>query len=399
MLIYVAPVDISLGNGPGVNEREFVHALARRFGDRARVLLPRPRDPAVLAGLPNVQLYERAGSPLLGWLSQWRMYRLLRREIRRQKPQAVIMRIGQLQFGLAAFARRAGVPIVMKTQGDPSIDYLCRKPGLKGWVARRLRPFNLRVAGTIAQHALAIDCCTPQLVRRNLSWLPGLPADKVFVVDNATNVESFQPGDRFAARARLGLPRDAHIFGYVGGVPWERGGMRIVRAVAALRGRFPDILGVVVGGAGEGLERMRALARELGVEDRCRIVGHVPYDDVPLWVRSFDVGVAMDLPERGDVVGSSNQKIRQYIASGKPVVAAAGINAFIGDEGLGALVDATDQAGFDRAVGEYLGWDEAQRQAFAAKARRYAEEHLSIDAALAMRLAAWRARGLELAEA
>ncbi len=396
MLLYATTIDASRPNGPGVNEREFTNALSRRFGDGIRFVLPAPAVAGVVDDLPGRILFRPFRSRFLYLLSQLVFLRTLLRAARELRPDLVVVRCGQLPLGLALFARLTDIPMSLKTQGDPTMKYLCDKPGLKGWVARRLRSVNMWAARILAKRAVSIDCCTPELIGRNLNSLPGIGPDKFLLVGNATNVERFTPRPGAECRAEFGMPANAQVIGYVGGAPSERGGRQIIHAVAELQGRYPQLMGVVVGGAGTELESLRAYAKERGVADRCVIPGQVPYDTVPRWINSFDVGVAMDLAVRGDYVGSSNQKIRQYLACGKPVIASGGVNEFLEANDLGGLVMEDDLPGFVRLVDAYLGRAADVRQDHALRARRYAEAHFSVVAALEMRMARWREVGIKL---
>ena len=40
--LYISSVDVSIGNGPGVNEREFVVSLSKLLGKNIKFLIPRP---------------------------------------------------------------------------------------------------------------------------------------------------------------------------------------------------------------------------------------------------------------------------------------------------------------------------------------------------------------------
>ena len=44
-VLYVSSADISFGDGPGVNERDFILALHKALGDRAHFLIPQPLNP------------------------------------------------------------------------------------------------------------------------------------------------------------------------------------------------------------------------------------------------------------------------------------------------------------------------------------------------------------------
>src|SRR5690606_20050806 len=317
-IIYASTIDVSLPNGPSVNEREFILALHRKYGDNVGFILPEPTNPAVLVDLPNCTLFRVWPKRLHHLVAESGLFWNLRSIARRNDLQLIVSRCGLLPIGLASFALTNKAPIVLKTHGDPTLRYLCDSGGFKAIAGRLLRPMSLVLSRYLVRRAVRVDFCTPQLVERNLESHPGVDASKFIMVGNATNVERFTPASREHAREVLVLPIQCRLVGYVGGVPWERGGRQILRATAELAPEFPDIRCAIIGGKGAGLETLRALARDLGVEDRCVIPGEVPYDKVPLWVNSFDVGVAMDLPERAGYVGSSNQKIRQYLACGKP---------------------------------------------------------------------------------
>jgi len=250
MLLYASTIDVSVPNGPGVNEREFVCALQRRFGEKVRFLLPVPADPSIVLGLGRLRTFPKFSSRMMHWALQLAICWQLFCEIRRRKPALIIFRCGQLPVGLAVFAKLSRVPIVLKTQGDPTMQYLCDKPGLKGWLSRRLRPINLWAVQVLVDRAVSVDCCTRQLVARNRDYLRRVADGKIVLIENATNVQRFQPASATEARRRVGLASFSPVIGYVGGVPWERGGRQIILAVARLRDRYPGIAGAIVGGAG-----------------------------------------------------------------------------------------------------------------------------------------------------
>jgi glycosyltransferase involved in cell wall biosynthesis len=396
-VLYATTVDVSESNGPGVNEREFTQALQRRFGSAVAFVLPTPAHGALAQGTARVFHFRAFRARAFYLVNQLQMLRTLLRVNREIRPSLVVSRCGDLPLGLALFARLVKVPIALKTLGDPTMTYLCAKPGYKGVIARALRPLNLWAYQTLIDRSVSVDCCTPQLVARNVNFLKQVDSAKLSVVENATNVERFQPAGKLQPAPHPALEASHPVVGYVGGVPWERGGVQIIKAIALLRNSYPSILGVIVGGAGPMLESLRELSRELDVEANCLIVGQVAYEQVADWINWFDIGVAMDLPERAGVVGSSNQKIRQYLACGKPVIASSGVNEFLDLNDLGSTVDVTDIEAFVAAIEGILTRKDGA--AMAARARAYACSHFSIDATLLSRMDKWVRAGIVLPSA
>ena len=72
----------------------------------------------------------------------------------------------------------------------------------------------------------------------------------------------------------------------------------------------------MVVGRGPTFEQSRELAKELGVEDKFRFVGRIPYSSLSYYVNLADVCVA---PYTRDIPNCPI-KIYEYLACGKPVV-------------------------------------------------------------------------------
>ena len=163
----------------------------------------------------------------------------------------------------------------------------------------------------------------------------------------------------FSARPRkvFADPRRRRVIGYYGAIA-EWFDAALVRAVAEAQ---PEALVVLVGSDTAGVGA--ALADLANV----RMVGEVPYADLPYWVHGFDVCL---LPFKVIplTLATNPVKVYEYLAAGKPVVSvdlpemaqfgdfvrvAAGADAFVA-----AVADALSGAG-DQEAGQL-------RQAFAA---------------------------------
>lgn len=391
-IVYSSLVDISKANGPGVNEFEFAHALERRFGDGISFVLRRPQNPAALDGLSNVTVF---GLPfgMIGGLKQLSLgflqARSLSKHLKHAKPDLLVLRLNLLPLPIAWLLRRQETAYVLKTLGDPFLTLLTNRPRLVGLAGRILRPVHEMAYKRILNGCLISDACTPELVQLNSRALRKGNPSKIVHIENATNTDRFRPLESMDSRRRVGLAGVGRVVGYVGGEPWGRGGMQIVDAVARTLRRSRPLTGVIVGGEGPKLEELRDYASALGVGEHCRIVGQVPYDEVVYWINSFDIGIAFSPPGKLSVTGNSNQKIRQYLACGKPVITDLASHHFLEDEGIGIRVDPADTDAFLGAIDRLLNATTRSADAILRKARAYSEDHFSVDRILEKRVALW----------
>ena len=192
-----------------------------------------------------------------------------------------------------------------------------RSRGLKGLVSKCLAPIDGRLHQELVRESVALDACTQILLDSHRSAFGALQ-ESTKLIANATNVTRFAPRPAEEVKSALGLSRLRRIIGYVGGSPAERGGMQVLEVVARLRREVAG-LGAVIVGDDKG-QALRRRSQELGIADRVILPGVVPYDGVPDYVRCFDMGIALDDPARAQRTGNSYQKVRQYLACGKPVI-------------------------------------------------------------------------------
>lgn len=222
----------------------------------------------MLAGLPTLILgMEKKPGVRPGLLLP-----LLRR-IRELAPRAVMTHhIGPLLYGGLA-ARLASVPIIVHVEHDvwhyanPNHRRLARLAGL-----------------LVSPHVVAVS----ETVARTMREL--MPRAHVSVISNAVDTERFVPGDRAAARLRLGLPLDRPIIGAAGRLEEVKGQDVLLRAVAAI----PSAL-LVLAGDGSRSEPLQQLAVDLGMADRVVFLGYRA--DMDAIYPAFDV---VALPSRNE---------------------------------------------------------------------------------------------------
>jgi D-inositol-3-phosphate glycosyltransferase len=206
-----------------------------------------------------------------------------------------------------------------------------------------------------------------QLVR----WYDADPR-RTLVVPPGVDLQRFSPGDRMAARQRVGVPADAVVLLFVGRIQPLKAPDLLLAAAARLLADDPGLrarLQVLVVGApsGSGLaepQRLQELAVQLGVTDVVRFLPPQPPEQLAEHYRAADVAVVPSHNESFGLVALEAQ------ACGTPVVAAAvgGLHTAVDDGVSGLLVHGRDPADYAAAIRRVL----ARRELLAAGARRHA---------------------------
>ncbi|MEN8184782.1 MAG: glycosyltransferase family 4 protein, partial [Myxococcota bacterium] len=386
-ILYVSSVDVSVGNGPGVNEREFITALHSAMGSRAHFLIPKPAGlvPDLPESACTFTLPHRRHHPLHFLAHCFSKVKLARELVARRPFDLLVFRLDVLPLAILLITRSLETPYALKTLGQNSLKILDSRGG---WVGRSLKRLNRWMVRQVVSGAIVADSVT-RLQAEFLTRSLDLDAEKIVCIDNAVNTNRFRRSDPELARGELGLEDYDPIIGYVGSRPSERGGMALVEAAAQLSPKYSR-LGVLIVGDGPGMESLRARARELGVDDRCVLTGYVPFDRVPVHINALDVAVSISCLE--DRRAASELKVRQYLACGKPVVISAGGNEFVASEDLGSVVPASEGDAIVAALDRWLSLSPAQSEEFARRAEDYMRRHLSMESAIARRFGLWEGR-------
>jgi glycosyltransferase involved in cell wall biosynthesis len=392
-ILYISSVDISRGNGPGVNEREFTLEFCKTFGERAHILVPKPEIRLTEINQHNFTFSRnhKRHRPIPFLQHQLSQLWLANALMKSGRFDFLIFRLSILPFAQSYIIRHYRIPCAIKTLGKGVGDVLRRQGGVVG---KALAPLNDVLVKDIITRAIAIDVCTEKyLTYVQERW--ALDAAKLCLIENATNTDRFYPLDEITARSKCNLSHFDPIVGFVGGRPWERGGTQMIELASRLLPQYPN-LGIVIVGGGwhqlRGLDQLRKQAHELGVADHCVLPGQVPYERVPYFINAFDVGISLDKTETLSSVGNSSQKLRQYLACGKPVVSGPGGNLFLEREELGSIVNPDDINQITRAVTAWLSLTDDEKRAHCHRAVDFAQKHLSVKKTLDDRIEFWNNR-------
>jgi len=249
-------------------------------------------------------------------------------------------------FGRLA-ARSTGAKLVLHEHfADP------RMPAYQALADRLLRP--------LTDGAIAVSGST----REFLVGERYVPDERVRVIWNGAPLDEFAPVPReraLLARAALGLPADALVFGTIGRLNAQKGHAYLLDAAARVLARHASARLLVVGD-GDLAAELRGRAQALGIAERTVFAGH--RSDVPDLLGALDVFCLSSLYEGTPLA------LFEAMAAGKAIVSTAvdGCREVLRDGETGLLVPARDEAALADALLRVLG-DAALRARLAARAR------------------------------
>jgi len=162
---------------------------------------------------------------------------------------------------------------------------------------------------------------TPQLRADLISQRAAEPARAIVAHDGIRRARFLNLPAPAVARQQIGWPADAFIVGFVGRlhmIGLDKGVGALVEALAAVEGAALAL----VGGPDDMAEGLRQQWLSLGMPPaRFLYAGHVPPDDVPRYLRAFDV-CAMPHPQTRQFSRyTSPLKLFEYMAAGRAIVA------------------------------------------------------------------------------
>lgn len=209
-------------------------------------------------------------------------------------------------------ADKLGVPLV--TSVEAAAVWEAKKWGVHrpiwgNWLERKYEAKSLQESDLVS--------CVSEEVRQKVIDL-GIAASKVIVSHNRVDSTVFHPGIVGAEiRNELGL-NGKTVLGWTGSFRNFHGLPTVVRAFKKVNKNHPDTVLLLVG-EGSEYDRIKALAKELGVEDKVVMPGKKAFVQIPDYVASFDIALVSAQSAEG--FHYSPLKLREYLALGKPIIA------------------------------------------------------------------------------
>jgi len=300
--------------------------------------------------------------------------------LRRRREYDVVYVCGLRTLGLVAVlaARLTGRRCVLRAESCSELSAADALDGMRpGWAKRLLRGL-IGWRNAVLLRADRFLSISRVITAEFLAC--GVPPAHIATITNGIDAARFTPpapGERAALRTRLGLPDDGILGAYTGKLNRGKGLELLLRTWRRLAARHPALHLVLVGsGADQFLScetALRALVRELALEERVTFTGSVP--NVEDYLRAADLFL---FPSESEALGIS---LIEAMACGLPAIAtrAGGILDVIEDGIDGRLIAVGDEDGLVTAVEELIQHPEISER-FARAARRKAVEVFGIDA-------------------
>ncbi len=174
----------------------------------------------------------------------------------------------------------------------------------------------------------------------------------------------------------------------IGRLVWEKGHQDLLRAMALLRRRDAPESRALIVGRGPEERRLRAVARDLGLEDAVEFRGFVEHDGIPSLLAGASCLVLASLPTRywEEQFG---MVLAEAMAAGLPIVAAEsgaipevldGYGALFAPGDWVGLADALERGPLSAAAGTRASADPALVQSYSntAAAQRLREAYAAV---------------------
>lgn len=210
----------------------------------------------------------------------------------------------------------------------------------------------------------------------NQGWNKDIPRSKVFYINNGVDLETFYYNMEHCQTTDPDLD-DPNTFKLIyAGATRVANGLPEMMECAEILQDHPDIKFLVYGG-GEDLEELNALCRKKGLENFV-LKGPVRKEQIP-YILSKSGATLLNYTDTAAGIfqyGSSNNKLFEYFASGKPVISNTKIaHSPIENSRCGIFADTPSREDYAKAVLQIYGMPPEEYSAMCQNACEAAKEY------------------------
>jgi glycosyltransferase involved in cell wall biosynthesis len=332
----------------GIFIQEQAVALAKEFD--VAVLIP---GMAAWRNVLNPKAADKSGKETTAGLT---VYREFARPLIPHGPESI-------DYDTFARAAESGFKKVVKEWGKPDVIHahvvlpagwsalrVAKKQGIPIVMTEHSSPFSMHL-GTDLSRKLVRETLTsvdrliaisPALAKQLLDFEPGL---KIEVIGESVRTDFFVPAVENGAQPE----RHGKRFFVAARLAEQKGLDHLINAVRLVEDKGLNSFELEIGGGGPDRAKLEALAKELGVADRCRFLGGLNREQVKERMQACDVFVLSSLHETFGVV------VGEAMACGKPVISTrCGGPEFVVNEETGVLVDVAKPEALAEAMAEFI---------------------------------------------
>jgi len=327
-IAYLALIEIDVANACLVHTREMAEELAA-LGHEVTLVLPRPLRMQAWRGVHHVWVRWWGFDRLRQWAffveSAWHLWRVHRR----RRFDLLYVREMARHPLLPGLARWLRLPLFVEVNG-----WLLDDLRLLGGSRRELSAAE-RDQGSLFRAATGILADAVGDAEKAVTHY-GIPRQRVHVQELGTNPTHFTPGDKRHVRTDLGLPLDGQIVLFAGSFHPHHDLRTLVNAFAQLVAHGDQRPVLLLVGGGAQWHSTRQGVDSMGLADRVRMPGPVPYEMIPSYFRAADIGVLPLTARRiRQMNGALAFKLWDYMAAGLAVV----VTDFSDSPGASLLAD------------------------------------------------------------
>jgi glycosyltransferase involved in cell wall biosynthesis len=162
--------------------------------------------------------------------------------------------------------------------------------------------------------------CITEGIKKELVKNYGVKSEICRVIPNGANTNLFKPMDKTACRSKLGLKENEFYLGFIGSFRAWVGLDTLIEAMGKVREEGYNRIRCILVGDGSPADYLRKMVSRYNLRNQVIFTGKIRYEEVVVFINSFDVCLAPFKRERNAKIGISPLKLYEYLACARPVI-------------------------------------------------------------------------------